>query len=80
VSLYESMRTRRGEETTEDSIRAELLSRGERGKWSSLAGWFSRDRLLWLGEPQLRDANRVSQANEPLSASDLDWSVTFWSV
>jgi putative transposase len=53
-------------------VRAELVSRAEHWKWSSLPGWLADDPLIWRGKPEPRDANWLSRVNEPLSAGDLD--------
>lgn len=52
-------------------LRAELVTRAEHWKWSSLPGWLSKDPLLWRGTPVLRDGRWVERVNAPLSAGDL---------
>jgi putative transposase len=52
-------------------LRAELVVRAEQWRWSSLAVWLRGDGLLWRGNPPLRDSDRLTRVNEPLSAGDL---------
>jgi putative transposase len=52
-------------------LRAELVSRAEHWRWSSLPAWLSGNPLLWRGEPPARDPGWVDRVNEPLSAGDL---------
>jgi putative transposase len=52
-------------------LRAELVSRAEHWKWSSLPGWLAGDPTLWRGDPSPRDPAWVDRVNEPLSAGDL---------
>lgn len=54
-----------------NALRAELVSRAEDWKWSSLPLWQGGDRLLWKGNPPVRDARWLKRVNEPLSAGDL---------
>ena len=54
-----------------NALRAELVSRAEDWKWSSLPGWQRRDRLLWRGEVPIRDRKWLARVNRPLSAGDL---------
>jgi putative transposase len=54
-----------------NALRAELVSRAEDWKWSSLPGWLRGDTLLWRGEPTVRDEAWLTRVNEPLSDSDL---------
>ncbi len=50
---------------------AELVSRAEDWKWSSLTGWRRDDPLLWQGEEPVRDERWLDRVNEPLSGGDL---------
>lgn len=52
-------------------LRAELVSRAEHWKWSSLAGRLAGDPGLWLAEPAPDDPAWLERVNEPLSAGDL---------
>ena len=54
-----------------NALRAELVSRAEDWKWSSLPGWGRGDPLLWKGEERVRDERWLERVNEPLSAGDL---------
>ncbi len=54
-----------------NALRAELVSRAEDWKWSSLPGWLRGDRLLWSGVVPVRDERWLERVNEPLSAGDL---------
>ena len=54
-----------------NALRAELVSRAENWKWSSLPGWGRGDPLLWKGEESVRDEKWLERVNEPLSAGDL---------
>ena len=54
-----------------NALRAELVSRAEDWKWSSLPGWGRGDPLLWKGEEPVRDEKWLERVNEPLSAGDL---------
>jgi putative transposase len=54
-----------------NSLRAELVSRAEDWKWSSLPAWLKGDSLLWRGEADVRDEKWLERVNEPLSAGDL---------
>ena len=51
-------------------LRAELVTRAEDWKWSSLPAWQRRDALLWRGI-EVRDERWLERVNEPLSAGDL---------
>ena len=53
-------------------VRAELVSRAEHWKWSSLPGWCRQDPLLWVGTPPVRDTHWLKRVNVALSAGDLD--------
>ncbi len=53
-----------------NALRAELVSRSEDWKWSSLPGWLSGDRLLWR-EVAVRDERWLERVNEPLSVAEL---------
>jgi putative transposase len=53
-------------------LRAELVSRAEYWKWSSLPGWLAGDLLLWRGSPSPRDQDWLMRVNQPLSAGDLE--------
>jgi putative transposase len=53
-------------------LRAELVSRAEHWKWSSLPGWLTGDPLLFRGPPAPRDQDWLARVNEPLSAGDLE--------
>jgi putative transposase len=53
-----------------NALRAELVSRSEDWKWSSLPGWLTGDRLLWR-EVAVRDEKWLERVNEPLSVGDL---------
>jgi putative transposase len=52
-------------------LRAELVSRAEHWKWSSLPAWLAGDPTLWRGDPSPRDRAWVERVNDPLSAGDL---------
>jgi REP-associated tyrosine transposase len=52
-------------------LRAELVTRAQDWKWSSLPGWLRRDALLWRGKPPVRDQAWLARVNEPLSTGDL---------
>src|SRR4051812_37552721 len=52
-------------------LRAELVTRAEDGRWSSLPGWLAGDPLLWRGMPSPRDAAWLARVHEPLSVGDL---------
>ena len=54
-----------------NALRAELVSRAEEWKWSSLPGWQSGDPLLWRGTVAVRDERWLERVNEPLSMGDL---------
>ena len=54
-----------------NALRAELVSRAEDWKWSSLPGWRRDDPLLWKGEEPVRDERWLERVNEPLSGGDL---------
>ena len=54
-----------------NALRAELVSRAEDWKWSSLPGWLRSDPLLWQSPVPVRDERWLERVNEPLSASDL---------
>ena len=54
-----------------NALRAELVSRAEHWKWSSLPGRLAGDPRLWLAEPAPIDPDWLSRVNEPLSAGDL---------
>jgi putative transposase len=54
-----------------NALRAELVSRAEDWRWSSLPGWRRGDPLLWRGEAPVRDERWLERVNEPLSVSDL---------
>jgi putative transposase len=53
-------------------VRARLVKRAENWRWSSLAAWLRRDRVLWRGRPPLRGRNWAERINEPLSPADLE--------
>jgi putative transposase len=53
-----------------DGLRAELVSRAEYWKRSSLPGWRCADPLLWKGEQPVRDERWLKRVNEPLPAGD----------
>jgi putative transposase len=53
-------------------LRAELVTRAEDWRWSSLAAWREGSPLLWLGKPPLRQTHWLARVNEPLSAGDLN--------
>jgi REP-associated tyrosine transposase len=53
-----------------NALRAELVSRAQDWKWSSLPGWKRGDPLLWRDAP-LREDRWLRRVNEPLSAADL---------
>jgi putative transposase len=57
-----------------DALRAELVSRAEDWKWSSLPGLGRGDPLLWIGDEPVRDEKWLERVNEPLSAADLQRS------
>ena len=62
-----------------NALRAELVTRAEDWKWSSLPRWRRGDPLLWRGEMPVRDERWLKRVNEPLSAADLQrlrYSVT----
>jgi putative transposase len=52
-------------------LRAELVTRAEDWRWSSLAAWREGGSLLCPGEPPLRDEGWLARVNEPLSSGDL---------
>jgi putative transposase len=54
-----------------NALRAEVVSRAEDWKWSSLPGWWRDDPLLWKGEEPVRDEKWLERVNELLSAGDL---------
>ena len=54
-----------------NALRAELVTRAEDWKSSSLPGWFRRDPLLWRSGLQVRDKLWLARVNEPLSDGDL---------
>jgi putative transposase len=54
-----------------NDLRAELVTRAEDWKWSSLLGWLRRDPLLWQSGLQERDKLWPARVNEPLSDGDL---------
>ena len=54
-----------------NALRAELVSRAQDWKWSSLPSWERGDPLLWKGEVPIRDGRWLERVNEPLSAGDL---------
>jgi len=54
-----------------NALRAELVSRAEGWRWSSLPGWFRGDPLPWRGEVRVRGPRWLERVNEPLSAGDL---------
>jgi putative transposase len=54
-----------------NALRAELVTRAEDWKWSSLPGWRRRDPLLWRSGLQARDKLWLARVNEPLSDGDL---------
>ena len=53
-----------------NALRAELVSRAEDWKWSSLPGWKRNDPLLWR-EISVRDERWLERVNEPLSVGEL---------
>ncbi len=53
-------------------LRAELVTRAEDWKLSSLVCWQRSDPWLWHGEIPIRDARWLERVNEPLSAGDLE--------
>jgi putative transposase len=52
-------------------LRADLVTRAEHWKWSSLQSWINGDALLWRSPAAVRDDKWVERVNEPLSADDL---------
>jgi len=52
-------------------LRADLVTRAEHWKWSSLPGWLGGDPLLWRGKAPVRDEKWLKRVNDPLSAGDL---------
>jgi putative transposase len=54
-----------------NALRAELVTRAEDWKWSSLPGWLRRDPLLWRSGLQVRDKLWPARVNEPLKDGDL---------
>jgi putative transposase len=54
-----------------NALRAELVTRAEDWKWSSLPGWQRGDALLWFGDPPVRDKRWLARVNDPLSSGDL---------
>ena len=60
-----------------NALRAELVTRAEDWKWSSLPGWLRRDPLLWRGGLKVRDklclaqVNRAPIGRRPTSAATL---------
>lgn len=53
-------------------LRAELVSRAEHWRWSSLSAWLAGERWLWRGKPALRGRDWLQRVNQPLSAGDLE--------
>jgi putative transposase len=53
-----------------NALRAELVSRAEDWKWSSLPGWRRGDPVLYR-EIAVRDERWLERVNEPLSVGDL---------
>jgi putative transposase len=56
------------------TLRAELVSRAEDWKWSSLPAWQRRALWLWQGKAPVRDERWLERVNEPLSIGDLQRS------
>jgi putative transposase len=54
-----------------NALRAELVSRAEDWKWSSLPGWRRDDPMLCKGKGPVRDERWLERVNEPLSWGDL---------
>ena len=54
-----------------NALRAELVSRAEGWKWSSLPGWRRDDPSLWKGEEPAHDERWLERVNEPLSGGDM---------
>jgi putative transposase len=54
-----------------NALRAELVSRAEDWRCTSLPRWQRRDPLLWSGEVPVRDKHWLERINESLSAGDL---------
>jgi putative transposase len=54
-----------------NALRAELVSRAEDWKWSSLPAWQRGDPLLLRGRVPVRDERWLERVNEPLSVGDL---------
>jgi putative transposase len=54
-----------------NALRAELVSRADDWKWSSLPGCGRGDPLLWKGEEPVRDGRWLKRVDEPLSEGDL---------
>ncbi len=52
-------------------VRAELVSRAEHWKWSSLPGWLAGDPRLYRGNPPPRRSAWLDHVNQALSAVDL---------
>src|SRR5208282_4235668 len=53
-------------------LRAELVTRAEDWRWSSLAAWRAATPLLWRGVPPLRGKGWLARVRGPLSAGDLE--------
>ena len=53
-------------------LRAELVTRAEDWRWSSLAAWRAANPLLWRGVPPLRGKGWLARVRGPLSAGDLE--------
>jgi putative transposase len=54
-----------------NALRAELVSRAQDWKWSSLPGRQHGESLLWRGEVPVRDERWLERVNEPLSVDNL---------
>jgi putative transposase len=54
-----------------NALRAELVSRAQDWKWSSLPRWLRGDPLLWTGDGSVRDKRWLERVNKPLSIDDL---------
>ena len=54
-----------------NALRAELATRAEEWKWSSLPKWQRADPIVWRGQQPVRDEPWLERVNEPLSAGDL---------
>jgi putative transposase len=52
-------------------VRAELVSRAEHWKWSSLPLWLAGDPLIYRGKTPFRTDDWLHRVNKPLSAGDL---------